>query len=916
LTVLVLAAASGCSEDSVTMPPVVEPPKPSGTKLAGLQGPVDVVVDERGMPHIYASSLHDAALVQGYLMARDRFPQMEALKRNVTGTLAEFIGTLSSSALDTDISARVVGFKRVADRIYPTLGADSPEKAALDGFSEGVNAYLAEVRAGTAKLPPGAELLGLLVSHPTAFTDWTPQDSIAIGRYLSYTLSYGADREVALTQARAAAAAAFPTGNPRAGIFRDFWSFAPARDVFSKEGASKPRAGLKLANLSGPVSSEALSNAQGFFEAAGRLRQVMGDESRGSNGWVVSGAKTASGAPMLANDPHLSLPSPPLFWYAHLNTKRAGGNMDAEGIALAGVPGVILGFNDSVAWGSTTANHDVTDVYQETITPGSNGAPDTVLFQGRQVPIEIVTETIKVSGKPDVVLKLERVPHHGLIIPTIQGGAVVPRTASKALSVRWTGDDVSNEISAFLALNSAANLAQAKAALSTFKVGAQNFMVATKEGDIFWSTQSRLPVRDARALTYDAQTQAGLSPAMVLPGDGSCEWVGNLEDQFLPQDANPAKGFIVTANNDLVGTTKDGNPSNDAHYIGWDYDLGHRVARITERLQMLTEKGGVKPEDLMALQGDHRSPMGALLAPAFVTAARHVQQERTQPGSYPELAGLVQRSSAADLDLLVQVADRLAAWTTYEAPAGVNLGDGDPSAAEATDSVAAALFNASMLRLVKLAFDDELGVLKMSPDSQHLARLLQRAILDPATLATYSAARADTVLWDNLATTDVVETREERIAAAMLLGAFSLRDRLGPDMGQWRWGKLHTLTLPSLVPALAGDSPETLPAPGNAQFPGGFPRPGDNYGVDASVFGMTNPDKYSYENGPVQRLVVEMTREGPRAWNALPGGQVFDPRSPHHADELELWRRNKATSLYFTDADVNGHKASSVTFIP
>ncbi|HYH95138.1 penicillin acylase family protein, partial [Hyalangium sp.] len=727
-----------------------------------------------------------------------------------------------------------------------------------------------------------------------------------------------AEAEVSLTRARAAVGAAFPAGDPRAGLFRDFWSFSPARDVFSREGLSsatperQAAVGVSEARLPDEV---ALSQAQGFFDAAKRLREVFGDESRGSNNWVVAGTKTASGAPLLANDPHLTLPSPPLFWYSHLNTKRAGGNLDVAGITLVGVPGIVLGFNDRIAWGSTTANHDVTDVYEETITEGENGAPDTVLFQGGQVPIEIVTETIKVLGRSDVVLPLENVPHHGILIPTLQGGAVVPRTGNKALSVRWTGNEVSNEFKAFLGLNVAANLAEAQAALTHFKVGAQSFVVTTREGDIFWSTQSRLPVRDPRALTYDPVTQTGLSPAMVLPGDGSCEWIGDVESQFLPQDHNPAKGFIATANNDLVGTTRDGNPFNDARYIGWDYDIGHRIARITERLQALVDRGGVKPEDMMAVQGDHRSPLGALLAPKFVEAARRVQQERTQPGTHPELSGLVQRSTAEDLDLLAQVADRLAAWT-YETPPGVDIGDGEPPAAEVSDSIATALFNVSVLRLVKLAFDDELNLIGRSPGSRGLGRALQFALLEPSRLATYSAARSDTVLWDNLATTDVLETRDERVAAAMMLGAFYLRERFGADPSQWRWGKLHTLTLASLVPATIGESVVTLPAPGNARFPSGYPRPGDNFGVDAAMSGLTNPEKFSYESGPVQRLVVEMTPEGPRAWNALPGGQVFDPRSPHHADEVEHWRRNKAPSLHFTDAEVNAHKASSVAYVP
>ena len=916
---VLLGGLSGCNcgDSPVPLPP--EPPGTPGEKLPGLEGPVEIVVDDRAMPHIYASSLHDVALVQGYLMARDRFPQMEILKRNVTGRLAEFIGPASPVALENDVSARVIGFKRVADRIYASLPSGAPERAVLEGFAAGVNVYIAELRAGKAVLPPGAELLGLLLTQPSAFTQWTPEDSLAIGRYLSYTLSFSANQEVALTRARGAVAAAFPGSNPRAGTFRDFWPFAPSREVFSREGFSSPgpipeRLAKARVGEGWLPDVAALSQAQGFFEAARRLGEGLGDESRGSNNWVVSGGKTASGAPLMANDPHLSLPSPPLFWYSHLNTKRAGGSLDVEGIALVGVPGVILGFNDRIAWGSTTANHDVTDVYEETITEGENGAPDTVLFQGQQVPIEIITETIKVAGRPDVVLSLENVPHHGIIIPTIQGGAVVPRTGTRALSVRWTGNDVSNEFSAFLGLNLATNLAEAQAALTHFKVGAQSFVVTTREGDISWSTPSRLPVRDPRALTYDPVAQTGLSPAMVLPGDGSCEWTGDLESRFLPQDLNPTRGFIATANNDLVGTTKDGNPFNDAHYIGWDYDTGHRIARITERLQALVDRGGVTPADMVAVQGDHHSPLGALLAPKFVEAARRAQEERRQPGTHPDLSGLVQRSSAADLDLLAQSAERLAAWT-YETPAGVDIGDGEPSAAEVTDSVATALFNASLLRLVQLAFDDEINAIGQRPGSKGLARTLQLAILEPSKLATYSAERSDTVLWDNLATAEI-ETRDERIAASMILGALYLRSRFGADLSEWRWGKLHTLTLASLVPPLLGESPITLPAPGSTKFPNGYPRPGDNFGVDASAFGMSNPEKFSYENGPVQRLVVEMTREGPRAWNALPGGQVFDPSSPHHADELEHWRRNQAPSLYFTDAEVNAHKASGATYEP
>lgn len=931
-----LGGAGGCSSDPPPGPAVK--PDPTGLKLPGLEGAVEVIVDDRAMPHIYASSLHDAVMVQGYLMARDRYPQMELIKRNVTGRLAEFIGPLSPAAVEGDIAARVIGFKRIADRIYEALPADAPVKIALDAFAAGVNIHVAELRDGTSQLPAGADLIGLLINQPDVFTDWTPQDSLAIGRYLSHALSYSADEEVALTLAKMETEAAFPAGDPRAGIFSDFWSFAPARDVFTRDGFpnvamdSGSRAVVRPPGARAPgafggsvvrerapsaalVSAPALVKTKGFFAAARRLREGIGDESRGSNNWIVSGAKTASGAPLLANDPHLTLPSPPLFWYAHLSTKRAGGNLDVEGISLAGTPGVILGFNDQIAWGSTTAGHDVTDVYEETITEGVNGAPATVAFKGKQVPIEIVTETVKFSGGADIVIKLESVPHHGIILPTIENGAVLPRTESKALSVRWTGDDVSLEFAAFLGLSVATNLEEARAALDDFQVGAQSFVVVTREKDIFWSTQSRMPIRDPKAMTYDPVTRSGLSPAMVLPGDGSCEWVGDLEDRYIPHEVNPERGFIATANNDLVGSTKDGNPFNDPHYTGWDHDIGHRVARITERLSALVEKGGVTPEDMMAVQGDHRSPLGALLSPAFVAAARRAGEERAKPGTHADLSALVAASNAADLDLLAKAADRLEAWS-FETSAGVDIGDGEPPAEEVSDSIAAALFNASMLRVVALAFGDESAALGRGPDSGKIAKVLQWAILEPKKLATYSEALGDTVLWDDLATKDAAETKDERIARGMLQAIAYLRDRLGADVEQWRWGRLHTLTLESIVPALGGKSVASIPAPGDARFPDGFPRPGDNFAVDVAPFGLWNPESFTYGAGPVQRLVVEMTPDGPRAWNALPGGQVFDPESKHHADEAEHWRRNEAPPLYFTEGDVNAHAESSLSFVP
>ncbi|KYF86406.1 hypothetical protein BE17_25360 [Sorangium cellulosum] len=245
----------------------------------------------------------------------------------------------------------------------------------------------------------------------------------------------------------------------------------------------------------------------------------------------------------------------------------------------------------------------------------------------------------------------------------------------------------------------------------------------------------------------------------------------------------------------------------------------------------------------------------------------------------------------------------------------MDIGDGAPPASEVEDSIAATIFNVSMLHLVPLAFGDEATALGAQPSSAAIARVLQSAILAPQQLATFDPGLGDTVLWDDLATPGM-ESRDERIVRAMLAAVSALRDRLGADMAGWQWGRLHTVRFASQVPMLAGSSPVTVPTEDDPRFPGGFPRPGDNFGVDASNFGMWDTDSFDYGAGAVQRLVVEVTPDGPRAWNALPGGQRFDPESPHHADEAEHWRRNQAPEMYFTDEAVRAHQESRLVFVP
>jgi penicillin amidase len=766
--------------------------------LSGLEGPVDVVIDDRGMVHIYATSEHDALMTQGYMMARDRLAQMDFLRRGTEGKLSELAGSIAPVLVEMDTGARFKGYARYAQAIIDSLAPDDPSLVAMQSFADGVTTHIREIKNGDARLP--GEVSSLL--RPELLTDWQPVDTMSIARYMVEDLSKSASVEIEMTEAALAIVQEFPANSPdpklaaRAAMLHDFYPFAPVanayiRDGFPNLGSDSGTRAVAPPDLGSPISRlqsrQMLTRARKFLKST-RPFWDFGGLERGSNNWLVHGSKTATGNPMMANDPHLGFDSPPKFWYAHLNTKRAGGEMNVQGLALAGTPGILLGYNDHIAWGLTTAVYDVQDVYLETITPGGGPNPDTVEFNGQDVPIEIIQEVIKKNDGSEVTVEFELVPHHGLIIPD-------SRESTSALVARWKGAEVSNELRAVLEMQKAGNVDEAETALDHFGVGAQCWAIATSEGDIYWSSSSKIPIRDPRAMTYDPETGQGLAPCFVLPGTGEYEWTGEyLDDRYVPHDVNPTKGYIGTANGDPVGVTADNNPFNDEHYIGFDWDLGYRQTRIHSVLDELTQRGSVTLEELQQLQGDKRSLQGAQFASALVAAVDRAKEEQASPGTHADLSAVV-TEAGAKMDKLSAMSDKLDAWSFDTHPAV----EGEPTQAEIDDSIATCIFNAAIPRLVNLAFMDEVAVIGPRPPGDYMARTLLMALTQPTKLKTYNAQTGETVLWDDLATDGVEETKDERIIRAMLGALDFLEGKLGTDMNEWRWGKLHTVTFPDLL---------------------------------------------------------------------------------------------------------------------
>jgi len=933
----------GCSDEDIaprTGPTTFGPlgdraDLPVGERIAidRLAGPVDVVRDEFGRPHIYATSAADAIRVEGYLIARERTLQLELLRRVAEGRLAALLGQSDESLIDVDIGFRHIGLARVAKSQYDALPMDGEIRVLLDAYADGVSQLFAKIRSGEQRLPDG--IFGIDVA---AFTPWTGIDSLAIGRLETYLLSYDGDLDLQTDDVLARARATFSATDPdpamarRAGIERDMLRFAPADPATTTAGypASKPASAqvrtpqpaesrVRLMEGVGGRSPLTLRPRRpaldGYLRAIRRVRNLLAPDGFGSNDWAVAPARSATGNPLVASDPHLSLTAPAIFWPVSIDVHAAAKpeeNLALGGIAFPGLPGIILGHNANVAWGATVAGYDVTDAYAEELTPDGKA----VVFQGKEVPIELVPEVIEIQGSAPYTYDVAVVPHHGPIVPQITTAhTVMPPDPDKgAISIRWTGLEPTDEVGAVFGLLRANTADDAHAALDHFGVGAQNWMIGDTSGNILWTSHANVPVRDTRAFAWDAATYQGQLPCFVLPGDGSAEWQGFLPGELVPWETNPLAGYLATANNDPLGDTLDNDPSNDTlpdgtpMYLACSYDIGFREGRIRTRLDSSHEP--LTPDDLAAIQGDARSAMGSRLAPLLADAIDAAEDERKKPGTHPSLAGVV-ADAAYDAERMVAVKDLLTGWADlgFEAAAGIDLETNAPLPVDDPDakaSQATLIFDTWLTRVLPRTFGDELARMGgVTLDRERAAKFFLRlALADPPTLATYDPQTHDSSVWDDLETPEL-ETRHERMMRALLDALGWLETTVGPDLATYRWGALHTVRFDALIPVFGELS---IPPTADATFPDGFPRHGDNFAVDSSDFDIGlapgAPPSFSYMHGPTQRFVVDLDPAGPKAWNALPGGNVWDKDSPHFRDEAELWRKNQTHAVPFLLGDV------------
>lgn len=576
LTTLLLIAAGGSYKYAQRSLPQIS----GELRVPGLTAPVAVYRDARGVPHIEARNRRDLYLAQGYITAQDRLWQMDLSRRAASGRLAEVLGP---SLLDTDKYFRTLLMRRSAER---SVEAYSPwAREALDAYTAGVNAYI-EAATTSGKLPVEFTILGY---QPEP---WTPVDSATIGKFMAYDLTDQMRAEVYYYLLR------HKVGD---GLAEDLLPVYPSN------------APTILRHVAGDTTQRAASLPpdDSRIDLTGLLATaVFPDEFVGSNNWVVSGKLTSSGKPLLANDPHLGVRTPSVWYQTHLVLNGGEERLNVIGVTFPGAPGLVIGHNERIAWGVTNTNPDVQDLFIEKRNPAN---PYEFEFKGKWEAAKVYHEVIKVKGQPDVPYEVI-ITRHGPIVSEVAG---TPESRPKeALALKWTAHLPTTELEAVLGFNKASNWQEFRGALMLFQVPTQNFVYADVDGNIAYRSGGMVPTRTKGD---------GLVP---VPGwSGEYEWKGYIPFDRMPEVVNPPEGMIVTANNKVID---DGYP----FLLTYSWAQPYRAMRIGE---VLRSKSGLTPDDMRKLQVDYTNLQARTLLPVLLPALEKAALNGTEQAALAEL---------------------------------------------------------------------------------------------------------------------------------------------------------------------------------------------------------------------------------------------------------------------------------------
>lgn len=895
---LVLLWLAACGSD----PAGIRDIAPEETRVVPtLETEVSVLRVENDVAHIYAENILDLHRAQGFVTAQDRYVQIELTRRFGAGTLSEVLGDLG---VEIDATARGQGMRKVADAIW--ANTSEPVRARFEAYAEGVNAYIEVVKRGQLPLPEEIDIVAGLVpvDRPAdAMKPMTGYDVAAVAAVLVSRLGYESTDLV--RQEQAEALAALPDGPAKDALIRDVFELvapvhpiAQVRPGETTRGLSVPRPLVPPLSVEPKMLSRLARRTEAFSRLLGKT-----DREFGSNAWAVS--KGEDGGTILANDGHLSLTVPSLFYQQCLDVEYFGEeDYRVCGLFFPGFPFLAVGTNGKVAWGQTYLDGDVTDFYREQIQLGADGLPEASRFDGEWRPLVRIDETY---GERTIT-RWET--FDGRLLVSVEGALaegegffalgdwITPGDDNmdgvvEAVSFDWTAFDVGGAIEAVDGFARSETVGEFQGHTEKLVAYAQNIIASDDQGGILYSGYHRLPCRSGLDFS------SGADPTRLLDGTR----FGSLRDTscYIPFEAgpravSPASRFVMTANHDPLGNAIDGSLADDANYIGGPWSLGFRAHTIETELVRLVGADDLTIESMATVQGDKRSVLGLRYLPMLA----------------PALDDRDPRFS--------QVKSRLETWVERGAIAssGVETFYATYDAEQRADAAATMIFNAWIRHFVELVFDEAGSEDALRSNQERTTfRALDRMIM-----------AGESPLFDVVATASTTETAADVMRLAMTA---ALDDLSGPDgfdttdMDAWQWGLVHQVRFKPLLEEAGADNPlvgllsfkfglttENLPLAENldANDPRAalehFPRDGGWFGVDASNPGVFR-EAYDYSHGPVMRMVIELNDGEVRGQNVLPGGQSGLIGDEHFADQAALWLGNRTIPLrFFPEEAVEG----------
>ncbi len=796
--------------------------------VAGLTDQVEILCDEWGIPHIYAYNMHDLFFAQGYTQAQDRWWQMEFFRHVGSGSIEELTGK-NHELLAADVLIRTLGWKRVAEQELSNYDAETI--ATLQAFADGVNAYITSRDSSDLALEYGIlKLTGINIE----IEPWTPVDSLVFAKLMAWDLGPRNDMEEYRAELYEL------VGQEMADQWlTPPWPYGERPTIIQPEDL-----GFGESNNGTQANNTANGTENNVFSTGGTWPDIGAGSGHGqgigSNSWVVNASMSETGMPLLANDPHLGIQMPSIWYEIGLHCQPADGDssFDVVGFAFPASAGVIIGHNEAIAWGLTNVGPDVSDLYCIRVNLDN---PLQYEWNGEWRDMTVHEETIYFGDEEEPITIQVRETHLGPVINDNQideeTGEPLGFNNEDPLALRWTALDPGTISRSILELNRAGNWSEFRQALLYWDVPSQNLVYADVEGNIGYQMPGRIPIRNAN--------HSGLIP---VPGwTDEFEWQGFIPYDSLPRVFNPARGYIVTANQAIIPleyyeqlAEELGEGQNYAISQEWDY--GYRSERIVE---MLEENALHSIASFQTIQGDNK----------LLSAEELI----------PYLADL----QFDDVELN-EARDWLLEWD-YQCH---------------MDSPHTALYAQFWLKLMDNLYRDQGGedIPLYGGDTEMRATFL--LLQEP-----------DNPWWDDITTNYITETRDDILLRSFEEGYAATVAALGKNRDDWRWGELHTATFVSNPLGLSGIGLiERIVNRGPVSVSG------STQTINNTVWAVPL-DNFTVMWLTSMRMIVDLS-DFSRSITIHTTGQSGHPYNEHYDDMIDLWRKIEYHPMLWTRGQV------------